>query len=163
MSKGKHSVNKNSKNGTKKKQLKLSVLLLSLLIVFICIFWFYFLVINWNKNHSNLETKPVEYEDSKIEISRYVEGLESLQILGVNIKSAETSSKISISLKNISNNSIEPCKLIFYMLDENGHKFFGTSLNVPLISPNEETTLKVFCTDDLSTAIDYEIYLETNV
>lgn len=156
MSKGKQSV-KMSNDST--KNFKWSIFLLFLLLLILCIIGIYFLVTNWNKSNSNLNTttKPVEYEDSKIEISRYVDGIESLQILGLDIKSAETSSKISISLKNISNSTIEPCKLILSMLDEKGHRIFSTNLNVSLISPNEETTLKFFCTDDLSAATDYEI------
>lgn len=159
MPKGKHFVNGISNDSTKKKNFKWHIFLFFLVVIIFCAIGIYFLITNFNKNNSNLETetKPVEYEDSTIEVSRYVEGLETVQILGVDIKSAETSSKISISLKNISNNAIEPCELIFYMLDENKEKIFGTNLNVTSISPNEEITLKVFCTSDLSTAIDYEI------
>lgn len=156
MPKGKHSTNDNSD----KKISKCFIFLPFLAIVILCFTGAYFLI---HKNNSALETenKPIEYEDSKIEISRYVKGLETLQILGVDIKSAETSSKISISLKNTSAVNIEPCNLIFYMLNENKEKIFGTNLNVRLISPNEEITLKVFCTDDLSTATDYEIEFNT--
>lgn len=161
MLKGKHSANEYSKSTSKNKIFKLPIFLFFLIVIFISCIVIYILINNFNKHNLNLnsETKPIIYEDSAIDITRYIEGLEAVQILGVDIKSADTSSKIYIYLKNTSNRNVEPCELIFSVLNENKEKIFGTNLTVPLISPNEEKTLKIFCTDDLSSAIDYEIHL----
>ena len=161
MKKGKHELNTRKMKNKKVKNHKFIIfLLIFLLLIFILFLIYYFINYSQITANKNCEHNIV-YNNSEIDISRYITGLNSVQILKVDMLSCQKNSTIDLWLKNISNSNTEACNLIFFLLDSNQNNIFGTSISIPSLKANEEKNIKVFCSEDVSTAVDYEIQLDT--
>lgn len=98
-----------------------------------------------------------DIKSSNIENIKTITGLDDVEILGIDIESRSSSSIFNIKVHNKSNNLINPSKVHFYAIDSEGKTIFGMPINIPELQINENKEVKVFCTDDISSAIDYKI------
>lgn len=101
-------------------------------------------------NSSNAKT-------SDINNTKTIIGIDDIEILGIDIESRNSSSIFNIKIHNKSNNLIPQSKVHFYAIDSEGKTIFGMPIDIPELQINENKEVKVFCTDDISSAIDYNI------
>lgn len=158
MGKGKreitHTTSKHSKHNSSRGLLSgkkgIFILIIGIVILMIYIF----------PNFKNTTTPSNSIENvksSNIENTKTIIGLEDVEILGIDIESRTSSSLFSIKVHNKSNNIIPESKVHFYAIDSEGKTIFGMPIVIPELQLGQTNDVKVFCTDDISNAIDYNI------
>lgn len=160
MSKGKHSnVTASSSSSKRKSNTFLKVLLAFFVVLFLVLListLLYFFLTQEKANHNSQDN----YTSSQIDVKKYVIGLESVEVLRMNIKSSEEFSMIEISLKNTEDTKLDSCKIHLYLLDETGSVLFGSSIHLPELEADSQTTFSVACSDNIDNVVDYKIVLE---
>lgn len=94
---------------------------------------------------------------SNIDNTKTIIGIDDIEVLGIDIESRNSSSIFNVKIHNKSNNTLSQSKVHFYAIDSDGKTIFGMPIDIPELKSNETSDLKVFCTDDISNAIDYNI------
>lgn len=159
MTRGKREVSKIYKsslnNSSHKIQLKKVLIIIVFIVLVLGIFIYFFPKLKFSKEVSNNDTKS-----SNIETVKTISGMENVEISGISIESNTSNSIFNIKIINKSNDIILPCKVHFYAIDSNQNVIFGAPVNLPELSINTPTQVKVFCSKDISSAVDYNIIKE---
>lgn len=158
------------KEKEKKTSSKLGKYLLILLILILIVFFTLFYLIKTNKIaflsgfFDNLKFSDVEFFEKKENIdlksSKYIQGLESVKIISLDVNNSSNMSFIKISLDNTSENKIEKQNVHLSLLDEQGNFVFGSSLSLPKIEPKSQIEFKVVSSSKINDFSSYFLEVE---
>lgn len=147
----KRATQKSKEKKTHKKTLKFISIFILLALILAGIYFAF----NYCKNKSTSD----DYAFSKIEEKKYVEGIDTIEILSVALKDYDNHSIIEISLKNKSAEKFNGKRLHLYLYGNN-NLIFGTAFNLKEIEANSETNSNIFCTTKIEHITDYKISVE---
>ena len=146
-----HLQKENSSNSFKRINIK--KIIVTIVIILVVIFG---IVEITSYFHRKTETDNQNIKEISLDSTQKVEGLDNIEVSGINIKMKENTTTIEIKFKNNSDQNQLPFNGHISILDKDTYKLFGTQCSIPEIQSKSESIYNIICNDDLSNSTSYE-------
>lgn len=94
----------------------------------------------------------------KMKETASIDGINGLEVEGINISSQNDTTVISGNVKNVGNSTLGDCIVTISLEDDKKIEILGIGVYIDAVAPGETTNFKTAATIDLANAYSYSVY-----